>query len=75
MLLLPAGTVLTEKHLVRLRDGGIPEVVLERTSPVRLAELAERRAAIEDRFAGHDENPLMQALKTIVLEQLELPTS
>ncbi len=73
MLLLPAGTVLTDRHLARLADAGVSQVSLQRDGFDPDAEQLARRAAIDERFWGHDDNPLMQALKAIVIAQLEPP--
>lgn len=73
MLLLPAGTVLTERHLARLAEAGVELVSLQGDGFDPEAEQIARRAAIVERFAGHDDDPLMQALKAIVIAQAETP--
>jgi hypothetical protein len=73
MLLLPAGTVLTDRHLARLADAGVHHVSLQRDGFDHHTEQLAQRGAIEERFWGHDDDPLMQALKAIVIAQLEPP--
>lgn len=71
MVLLPAGTELTDRHLERLAAVGVVMVSVRRTGPEAEAEALAKRQAIEDRFLGHEHDPLMQELKTLVLSQLE----
>lgn len=73
MVLLPAGTVLTVRHLARLADAGVQHVSLQREGFDPDTEQLAQRDAIEERFRGHDDDPLMQALKAIVIAQLEPP--
>lgn len=71
MLLLPAGTTLSERQLQRLAEAGVTHVTLRGSAAEREAALQARRAEVDERFSGHDHDQLMQALKQLVIEQAE----
>lgn len=71
MLLLPAGTTLSERQIQRLTEAGVTHVTLRGSEAEREATLLARRTDIDARFSGHDHDQLMQALKQLVIEQAE----
>lgn len=65
VVLLQAGSPLTEATIRRLASLGI-ESVNVKGGALSPEARAERAARIEARFAGHEQDPWMQALKAIV---------
>jgi len=66
MVLLPEGTELSSKLIERLADAGVEGVVVSDGRPAD-AEVVERLAALDARFLGHEDNPLMMAVKAVVV--------
>ena len=72
VVMVQTGTELTAALIERLRTMGVEMVtVASGGSGARDARLlAEQVAAVEARFAGHEQDPWMMRLKDIVLRQL-----
>jgi hypothetical protein len=71
VVLVQAGTELTEPVIARLADLGVDSVLVASPPGADSAEDVSRRAAeVEARFEGHESNLWMMALKRIVLDQL-----
>lgn len=71
VVLVQAGTRLSESLIERLRGLGISFIVVAGADPIvpgpaPAAQLAE----LDRRFAGHDDDPLMSELKRIVAVQI-----
>lgn len=71
VVLVQAGTDLTESVIARLSDLGVDSVLVASLPGADdTAGLARRAAEVEARFEGHESNLWMMALKRIVLDQL-----
>jgi hypothetical protein len=79
-LLLPQGTVLTEKYVEKLMAWGVSEAEIEGQSDPTLEDLAAQlddcpdlaaaSSALDERFADVLEEPLMQEILRIAKQQL-----
>lgn len=79
-LLLPVGTVLTEKNIETMKAWGVSEVETEGCAEPSLADveaslannpaLAAAGAALDGRFADVRQDPLMMEILTIAKKQL-----
>lgn len=79
-LLLPAGTVLTEKNIETMKAWGVSEIETEGCAEPSLADveaslsnnpaLAAASAALDNRFAEVRHDPLMMEFLTIAKRQL-----
>jgi len=71
VVLVQAGAELTGATLDRLRSLGVDAIYVTDDGSEATKSLAERTREIEERFAGHEDDRWMMALKAIVLRQLE----
>jgi hypothetical protein len=69
VVLVQPGTPLSAELLARLDDLGIDTICLEGPSP-DAKPLDEILQALEQRFAGHEQNTLMMELKALVAARL-----
>lgn len=69
VVLVQAGTTLTDPLIARLLQLGIQSVLVVSDEPVDPEELARHTRAVEALFAGHESDPWMMALKYIVISQ------
>lgn len=70
VVLVQADTPLTDALIARLMELGIDSVLVTDDGPGDAEVTAREAAAVEARFAGHENNAWMAALKKIVLAQL-----
>jgi hypothetical protein len=66
--LVRAGTELTGPLLSRLRDLGYLQLDVAPTGEALIEARAAARAAIEDRFRGHEQNPLMMQIRDLLID-------
>ncbi len=72
MVLVQAGTVLTESLIVRLTSLGVTSVIVAGGDGGEQPRSREERVQdLERRFAGHDQDEVMVAIKDLVLAQIE----
>jgi hypothetical protein len=64
--LVRAGTELTGALLSRLRDLGYLELEVQPTGEALAEARAAARAAIDARFEGHEQDPLMMQIKRLL---------
>lgn len=79
-LLLPAGTILSEKYIEKLMAWGVSEAGVEgksdptleevNASMENLPELAAESEALDRRFADVSDDPIMQEILRIAKQQL-----
>jgi hypothetical protein len=67
VVLVRAGTALTAPLLSRLRDLGFLELDIVPTGEALAESRRATREAIERRFHGHEQNPLMMQLKDLLV--------
>ena len=69
VVLVQAGTTLTDALVARLLQLGIQSVLVMAAAVVDPEALARHAKAVDALFAGHEADPWMMALKHIVLGQ------
>ena len=67
VVLVRSGTALTAPLLARLRDLGFLELDIVATGEALAESRAAARDAIERRFHGHEQNPLMMQLRELLV--------
>jgi hypothetical protein len=70
MVMVQPGTELTAAIIDRLRNLGIDSVAVEGEADGEVKPLEVSLAELDARFAGHEQDPWMMALKAIVARQL-----
>jgi hypothetical protein len=65
--LVRAGTELTGPLLSRLRDLGYLELEVQPTGEALVEARAAAREALEARFKGHEQNPVMMEIKALLV--------
>jgi hypothetical protein len=71
VVLMQAGAELTGAIIDRLRSLGVDAIYVTDAGPETAKSLVERVREVEERFAGHEDDRWMMALKAIVLRQIE----
>lgn len=71
VVLVQAGGELTGAIIDRLRSLGVDAIYVTEAGAQAAKSLVERVREVEERFAGHEDDRWMMALKAIVLRQLE----
>ena len=71
VVLVQSGAELTGAIIDRLRSLGVDAIYVTEAGPEVAKSPVERAREVEERFAGHEDDRWMMALKAIVLRQLE----
>jgi hypothetical protein len=70
-VLVQAGERLTADLIEGLLRKGVESVVIEGEDPAApILSVAEQLAALDERFTGHEQHPLMMELKQLIAEQI-----
>lgn len=72
-MVLARGSDLSESIIIRLQRMGIAELTIESDEGNTPADIDTAIEALEHRFAGHENNPLMMELKDIVKNLIAEP--